>query len=323
MWSELLEVVFSPASQKAGDDAFGFRRVGNRIHLWVIDGATSLSDVPDKMITGLSDAAWFARSLAGQLHKLIIAECMNQGEFRRVVENLGKEYHTTGGRNAQPFEYPSAALTYAEFIKENNSVRVEIREYADCFYYIDYEEYGVRKIRTSKIFPGQIELPEKLTEPGLLEKLRIRRSNQILHLTNNVLSVNPASVDTVHCSTHIIDRPCEFFLGTDGFARLWCEYKLASLSSTFRRVNMHGALAEFRRLRLWEKRNQGHDAAPKAIDDATLLRLRLDPTGGNCNGHSDQGVLRISHGTLLWQSAKRGTFPASLLDAEQRDLHHL
>ena len=298
----ILEAIASAPAGKPSDDAFGARIAHGALHAWVIDGATSVADPPDRVVRGLSDAAWFARGLSAGLHRAARQGGLTPGRLSGIVAALAARFHAAAP-DAPLHAHPVAALTAIRLSPAPGGWRLDVHEQADCF---------VAVLPPGPGHPLRRPLPPRLPPVALdrgptLDRLRRRRAKVVAGGVSSALTIRPASVAAARRWTAHLPRGTRLLLGSDGLARPWTEYALTEQPAALAHIARTGLLDALARLRAWEAAHFDHGTAPKPADDTTALLIAPDAP-------PSRGHLRHHAGTLHWRAAPTGR--ATLAQAE-------
>lgn len=299
-----VEIVYSAPGPAPSDDAFGLLHRRGVLHAWVIDGATSVSERPNKVLSHLSDAGWFARALSNELRRQLRQGELTDGALSRALSHLRRRFVERAGPNLDHHDFPVAAMTYLRISKAGARYAVDSLAFADCFYLLG----RASRARTAPSAPLPTRLP-KASLPGsgpVIERMRERRAAQVRDLASTALTIDAASVAKGRRSRQIVQPGTEIILGSDGYARIWTEYALQTVSEAIDTTLRAGVSRSLHDLREWERGNLGHGRAPKPADDITVLRLRV-------NASLVYGSLRSNGGTLLWRATPNGRLNAESL----------
>lgn len=302
------EIVYSAPARGPSDDAFGFAQAGGALHAWVIDGATSVSEVPDKVVPGLSDAAWFARALSVGIARAVRRHPLTDGALVRILDDLSERFARKAGPVA-PHDVPVAAMTYLHLTPVLGGARLRVLDHADCFAapLPPRLRAGPRHLSHA---PPRPFAEAALTKSGpLIARLRARRAAQVSEGAGTALTLRPDSVTSGRRWTRHLPARARVLIGSDGLARLWTEYALASRDEVLAEIGRGGLLGQLVRLRDWERTHFAHGAAPKPADDATALVLALDPDSA-ADPRRRRGHLRRHAGSLHWFAASTGRHSA-------------
>ena len=292
-----VEIVHSFPGRSPGDDAFGLLYRPGVLHAWVIDGATSVSERPNKVLSHLSDAGWFARALSGELRRHLRYAELTDGALAQVLTHLRRRFIARAGSDLAPHDFPVAAMTYLRISTLDARYAIDSLEFADCFH-LQTRMPGSRIPQTAPL-PAPLP-PTSLPKSGpMIERMRERRAAQVRDLTNTALTIDAASVAKGRRSRQIARPGTEIILGSDGYARIWTEYALQTVSEAVATTMRAGASRTLYELREWERANLGHGRAPKPADDVTVLRLRVGAA-------LSRGSVRRSGGTLTWRASPNG-----------------
>lgn len=274
----LTEIVFSSCSTAPSDDYFGFCRNRAGIHLWVIDGATSLSDRPCRLRPDMRDPAWFARALSAGMTRILRVSPASGGLTPRMLapllSELGDRYHAAAGGDLRSYEIPLAAMTYLCLRQRGDSWDVTGLQYADCFHAIMRAAPRLPMGRTGPLpqTPRAASLPK---DDATMQRLRDRRTAQIEDLVSTAISLRPESAACAEPISYCHRGPGFLIVGSDGFARLHQEYGLLPREQLMRRVAAGGALASVAAMRRFENAHPGHGRSVKPADDATVMTAIL------------------------------------------------
>ena len=267
---EVVEIVHASASRAPSDDAAGFRRVGGALHLWVIDGATSVSAVPNRADPALSDAAWFARSLSAAIHRSVIQAPLTPARLADLLRRIEARYRARVRGPLAAHDWPVAAMCYACIRVRGRRFVIEGLDYADCFL-MARSTTGLRPqpgpTRRPPL-PPDASLPKSDT---LLAHLRARRGAQVERGVSSAVTIRAESAGRGRRVRMAVRGPALVVLGSDGIARLWEAYGLETAAQAMQRFARHGALRGVLRLRDWERTHAGHGREIKPADDATVL----------------------------------------------------
>lgn len=256
------------------EDKLGFRSSPTRFDIWVIDGATSVSDRPDRMIPGMSDPAWFARALSAEIHKATRDGPLSRHALRDMLADLRDRFLAHCGDGIEPHDIPAAAMTYLSITRQAGRMRIRGMEFADCFFAVLPPRRGGHRGR-------RVGMPDLVPSTRLdrsaesLRSLRKGRGELVALHRGSALSLTPASA--MRGRDIRLDCPLDatLVLGSDGYPRLWTEYGIATWERALRDLQDRGCLSEVARLRRWEKTNPDHGTAPKSADDVTLAVVTL------------------------------------------------
>ena len=288
--ASVVEIVHSAPGCGPGDDAFGTARTPGALHAWVIDGATSVSDRPDKVIPGLADPAWFARSLSAEIARIVRfgGAAPGTGRLSLALGTLTRRFEAAV-TDPDPHDYPVAAMTYLRITRRGALFRIDSLAFADCFFALTKARRGARRIRP---LPAPLVHTGLTDDPETLARLRRRRAAQNSDLASTAITLNPRSLAHGRRSVTFARPNTEVLLGSDGYARLWTEYALASKQEIVKRTARYGALEGLVRLRDWERLHENHGLAPKGADDVTALRIHLGrpQTTGHWKRHGQASV---------------------------------
>ena len=299
-----IEIVHSAPGSAPSDDAFGLLYRPGVLHAWVIDGATSVSARPNKVLPHLSDAGWFARALSRELTTCLRHGELTDGALGRALSYLRNRFVARAGPNLDHHDFPVAAMTYLRVSRDGARYVVDSLEFADCFHLT----VPSARTRPSPAFPLPPPLPKiGLPETGpMIERMRQRRDAQVRDLSSTAVTIDAASVVRGHRSRRLVDMESDIILGSDGYARVWTEYALQTQAAAMADLTQFGAARGLHKLRTWERANLGHGRSPKAADDVTVLRFRLGaPTG---RGH----VVR-NRTSMIWRATPMGHVEAQHL----------
>lgn len=270
--ASVVEIVHSAPGRGPGDDTFGTAHRGGALHAWVIDGATSVSDVPDKVLPGLADPAWFARGLSSEIARIIrFGPTLGMGPLSLALHTLSRRFEAAVTA-PEPHDYPVAAMTYLRIARHGARFRIDALAFADCFFSLTKARHGARRVRP---LPAPLAHTGLSDDPETLSRLRRRRAAQNTDLASTAITLNPRSLALGRRSVTYAQSGTEVLLGSDGYARLWTEYALAPKQEVISRTARFGALEGLTRLRDWERRHEDHGLAPKGADDVTALRIHL------------------------------------------------
>ena len=275
------EAIIDPVNAWGGDDALGWMTNEKVLQLWAVDGATSVSERPDRVRTGLPDPAWFARHISNGIVRSGRYGELTKDRLARIIRPLEERWMVAVNADAKPYDPPVAALAYASIGRKGNGWTIRTLLYADCFVLaiplLDPRlttpaGFGCRQ-------PVRGSLPRSAE---ILSILRARRAEQLSHgpKAGDALTLRPTSVaDGREVVSYLPRRhPWVVLVGTDGFARLWEEYALDTCEIIAARTVRYGLRALVRELRAWEKSNPSHGRNVKAADDASVLVALLEST---------------------------------------------
>lgn len=277
--SHLVEAIHSASGLWPSDDAFGWHLQDQTLHAWVIDGATSVSERPDKVRAGVSDASWFANALSRSISRTVVYAPLTQASLAGILAELLPRFEAMAGDALDAYDYPVAAMTYVSVTRRGDRFVFEGLQFADCFLHLQTlrkPQMGQHAVHSAlPARPLNASLPKT---PEILERLRARRSDQVLRDASSAVTIFPRSVAKgmrfrFSRPGHL---PIALLLGSDGIARLWEEYNLCAIHQSADRILRHGALRELAKLRHWEATHRGHCMSIKPADDATLLCAQLD-----------------------------------------------
>lgn len=305
------EILWSAPGRSRGDDAFGLIYTRNALHVWVIDGATSVSVKPDKIVPGLSDAGWFSRALSSALREKLRYHDLTDGALRSIIAKLRARFVALAGSDLDLHDFPVAAMTYLQITQLGHLFTVQSLSFADCFHAV----VPLPERRPLSAAMPLILKKTSLPESGpVIDRLRLRRAAQVGDLASTALTIDSASVATGLRDVLTAPSGAEIMLGSDGYARLWTEYALDSMPKVLADTVRTGAAAQLSRLRAWEDNFGDHDLAPKPADDVTLIRIRLGrlPIAGKLRTHAQ---------TLVWQADPNGQLSAEAMSAPRRVAH--
>ena len=212
------EIVHSAPGLKPNDDAFGVAFARDAFHVWVIDGATSVSDVPCKVVPYLSDAGWFARALSQEIRRRLRFGELTEDALARSLAHLHARFEAGAGPGLEPHDYPVAAMTYLRVVRVGAAFEVRSLDFADCFHAIVARPGTMRGLSCT--------LPLRLPDRGLpksgpeLDRLRARRAAQVKDLASTAITTDPTSVGMGAWSRAVAQSGDVLIVGSDGYARL-------------------------------------------------------------------------------------------------------
>lgn len=274
------EIVFSSCSTAQSDDFYGFCRNRAGLHIWVVDGATSVSDRPCRMRPDMRDPAWFARALTAGMMRLLRFDAapggLTQGRLAPLLAGLRVEYLRRAGPDLQSHDMPIAAMSYLCLRERGRTLDVTGLQYADCFFGLSaaWPRRAAGRLAPLPGAPTNASLPR---DPALMQRLRERRRAQVEDLASSAIGLRPESA---FCGAPIRLRhhgPGALMIGTDGFARIYEEYGLQSVRETRRRVMIEGALPTLTRIREFENGEHAARLSIKPADDVTLITASFVP----------------------------------------------
>jgi hypothetical protein len=277
--SHLVEAIHSASGRWPSDDAFDWHLQDQTLHAWVIDGATSVSERPDKVRAGVSDASWFANALSRAIRRRVVYAPLTQARLADILADLLPRFEAMAGGALDAYDYPVAAMTYVSVTRRRDRFVLQGLQFADCFLHLQTlpkPQQGQNALHGAlPARPLNASLPKT---PEILAHLRARRSDQVLRDASSAVTIFPRSAaqGTPFRFTRPGHLPIALLLGSDGIARLWEEYNLCTIHQSADRILRHGALGELVKLRHWEATHSGHGMSIKPADDATLLYIQLD-----------------------------------------------
>ena len=271
---ELLHRISSQGSGRSNDDAAGHAVGADWVDFWIVDGATSVSDVqyvpgPD------SDPQWYANFLCERFSSLAVAKLPLPEILARSIADARSSYETIVGRlSAVPvFAWPLAAASYVRVSRANDHFAVESCHLGDCSVFIRSEEHEALALWD----PGCPEPP--LTAPAAFaeqtNRLRQRRLEQHSTPMSGIAGFDPSAAKFATSASARIAGSFDIVLATDGLARLYKEYALITRSAFVDGATRPpGTDSLITALREAEQRGVGA-AFYKGRDDATLLAARV------------------------------------------------
>ncbi|WP_375263110.1 hypothetical protein [Palleronia sp.] len=263
----------------------------------MIDGATSVSERPNKVLADLSDAGWFARALSDEIRRLLRHGELTKGALARALSHLRRRFVHRAGPDLDHHDFPVAAMTYLRIARHGRRYAIDSLEFADCFHL--QGPASRQRIGAGAFLPAplpKLSLPQ--TGP-IIDRMRQRRTTQVRDLASTALTIDPASLDKGRRRREFAPAGSEIILGSDGYARLWTEYALLTVPEAIDTTARLGLLRVVHGLREWERANLGHGKAPKPADDVTAMRLRLGAPYA-------RGSLRSDGSTLIWRVSPAG-----------------
>jgi hypothetical protein len=263
----------------ANDDAIGWRIGSSEADFWVIDGATSVADqayVPRAQ----SDPAWFAESLSSTLAEQgTSAAAEPEILLRNALASVRRRYAAAVGDIASVpvYAWPLASITFVRVSQAGRAIRFAGTCLGDCPAFVSDGR------NWSAFWQPQVhgDQPSYLSgSPDRAEmKERIRRRRAEQHAKpGNVAGLDPDCVDHAGQVRFEAGKDAGLVLMSDGFARLFQDYRLASPEEVMRELETEGA-AEALYARLREAEAHDTRAQPglyKGGDDATVLAVRFD-----------------------------------------------
>ncbi|SDY77066.1 hypothetical protein [Citreimonas salinaria] len=299
-----VEILHSAPGPAPSDDAFGLLHRPGVLHAWVIDGATSVSERPNKVLSRLSDPGWFARALSDEIRRTLRHGELTDDALARSLSHLRRRFIDRAGPELDHHDFPVAAMTYLRISRHGRRYAIDSLKFADCFHLQG-------PVAPARIAPGAA-LPAPLPKASLpatgplIERMRRRRAAQVRDLASTAITIDPSSAGMGRRRREIAYPGSEIVLGSDGYARLWTEYALQTEEDAIRTTAQVGAARVLHDLRAWERANLGHGKAPKPADDVTVLRLRV-------NAPYARGTLRSNGATLVWRASPAGRVRAEAI----------
>lgn len=256
---------------------------------WVIDGATGLGE---PLLPGVSDAAWFARSLDTALRDALACSPGDSTTtlLRRAVETVATAYARLRTRvPAAAYELPSAAFAMVRATPDG----VELSAIGDCRIIYRDESDDIRLFaatgveRFEKITLGAVaallrdgpQLRLADVKARILPQLRENRARMNTVDGYWILGLHPAAVDHVeHRVVPLATDGFECLLASDGFMRLH------ELFGLFTPANMLAASDEGKIDTLMAALRRTEDDDPdgrrftrtKCRDDASCAFVRIE-----------------------------------------------
>ena len=261
---------------KPNDDCFG--AAGNRV--WVLDGATGLGA---RLLPGMSDAAWLARTANRLLHA---HHAMRDGIqlARAVIAGLTSAFEAERiGMPEARWQLPCASLLLLTFEAE----RIEALWLGDCRAVLDI---GGRIVACGETAAGEAEERTWAAELGqgvgasamlrsdaVMAALRASRDRFNTGIGRWVLGLEPAAADHMRREEFDRDGPVTGLAMTDGFSALELKYARHSAAGLIDGAQAGGLAPLAVELRTIEEvEDPDGEAYPrfKRSDDATAVLFR-------------------------------------------------
>ena len=281
-----ISVAATSPSGQANEDVIGFV---DGLAAWVIDGATG---VGDRILPGLSDAAWFANTASESLRAVLLREPLSstQKVIREVIESCAAKLEQVAVRKpAGPHEQPSAAFAMVRLLPDGSA---EMTTLGDCRVIwrqgsgavAVFGETGLADVESLTLDEARLHLAANPDiSPADLRYLllpRLRENRRLMNVDGGywVLGTDPEAARHLDTSTLSAADRYDFAIASDGFLRL-CELYDAAAPADLLAVDDH--LAFSRSLELLRTL----DDAPRSLarfprvkvrDDASFIRCRLE-----------------------------------------------
>lgn len=274
----IVQAVNDAANCSGSEDVCGWKYTLGGLHIWVIDGATSIAADPCHMSATDTDPAWFAGSFSAELRRSARFNPITSIDIERILRTLRVRWSAGGGKNVPVCDWPIAAMAYIFVCKTGGGYRLTTLRYADCTYAIHNVPTWIRApARVKVIYPSRAREPRAPfagLDATVVDHLRIRREQQIIENVSSALTLNPQSAFT-GARAVLHSNPRRFgFCASDGFERLWSRYKVRSVNEVIRNLAFKRMDAEFLRLRAHE-RDRKVAYADKKCDDACAVSFYL------------------------------------------------
>jgi len=274
----IVQAVNDAANRSGSEDVCDWKYIPGGLHIWVIDGATSIAADPYHMSATVTDPAWFAGSFSAEVRRSARFNPITPFDIERILRTLRVRWSAGGGKNVPVCDWPIAAMACIFVCKTGGGYRLTTLRYADCTFAIHSVPTSIRApARVKVIYPSRAREPRAPfsgLDSTIVDQLRIRRRQQIVENVSAALTLNPRSA---FMGTRMVfhSNPRRFgFCASDGFERLWSRYKVRSVNEVIRSLASKRMDAEFLRLRAHE-RDREVAYADKKCDDACAVSFHF------------------------------------------------
>ncbi len=261
----------------ANEDTAGYYAGRGRVDLWMIDGATPVTDV--RYVPGAdSDASWYAGFLSSRFSNYAQL-CVSPSEvLKRSIADAREAYTAIAGplEGIPRFAWPLAAVTYVSVTGDGGRLYAHGLHFGDCPVFLGLPHGTSRALwDTESHLAEQAQHASATTREQATLRIQQRRAEQHADPASAIAGFDPVSVDFAEQSSAEVEAPLTIVLLTDGTARLYKEYALMTSADFIGAASTSlGAASLLPRLRHAEAEGQG-EAHYKQRDDATLLAVAI------------------------------------------------
>lgn len=270
-----IEVVSSPGDGVALEDIGGHCVCSTHIDVWVIDGATPISEtafVPGEQ----SDAAWYARLLSDYFTRAS-PETAGLDHLLTNAINLARETYAAavGGLKTIPsYAWPLAALSIVRARLNGQFVLLSGCHLGDCTALLAPAVGAHDAIWDPQTHQAEKDRLRGLSRAQALGVLRARRAEQHANPASAIAGFDPLAVQFAGRSQRKVNRGSRLLLCSDGATRLFKEYALWSVDR-FVTGAAHTPNDVIKALRQAERQGVGATLY-KGCDDATIVRASFE-----------------------------------------------
>lgn len=258
------------------EDVVGYLSRGDSLLIWVIDGASPLSDQPFTVFPGESNSGWFARRLSECLKAEFSQRAFDTSALVQVIDQLKREFDERSEGAAAEWSWPVAAAVLVEISELEGQVVMKVYRYADCFFNVVQDDLGAdvmgRRI-TAEPACFNAWKPASGFCGSKLEALRIRRVQQQRNVDTSALTINAGSAMNATVVSFSVSRPLHVLVGSDGLARLWEVYRELEVTEAMSIVATAGVARLVARLRQFEASPGRIQLDMKPMDDACGIHV--------------------------------------------------